>query len=72
MIMGQFKCSNDFIKYGKFLQKFQLVIRAGQIFRLYHQNFLIFEKISACDNRDSPNFQIASTNLPYFCENFRS
>ena len=55
-----------------FLQKFNLVIRAVQIFRLCHQNCLIFEKISARDNRHSSNFQVASTNLSYFCENFRS
>ena len=47
MIMGQFKCSNDFIKYGKFLQKFQLVIRAVQIFRLYYQNFLVLRKFQS-------------------------
>ena len=55
---------------GYFCKSFR--IRAVQIFRLYHQNCLIFEKISARDNRSSSNFEIASTNLPYFCENFRS
>ena len=53
MIIGEFKCLNDFIKYGMNLQKLYLVIRAVQIFRLCHQNCLIFEKISACDNRRS-------------------
>ena len=103
MIIGQFKCLNNFIKYGMNLQKLHLVIRAVQIFRLYHQNCLIFEKISAHDNRrsskillviigecqifkshqenrfifaktsardntGSPNFQVNSQYLPYFCQ----
>ena len=41
-----------------------------KIFRLYHQNCLIFEKISARDNKYSSNFQIASTNLPLFLRKF--
>ena len=53
MIIGQFKCLNNFIKYGMNLQKLHLVIRAVQIFRLYHQNCLIFEKISARHNSRS-------------------
>ena len=51
--MGKFKCLNDFIKYGMNLQKLDIVIRAVKIFRLYHQNCLIFEKISARHNSRS-------------------
>ena len=58
MIMGKFKCLNDRIKYGMSLQKLYLVIRAVQVFRLYHQNCLIFEKMPAYDNTGRSNFPI--------------
>ena len=43
-----------------------------RIFKWHHQNCLIFAKISVRYNRGSSNFQMASLNLGYFCENFHS
>ena len=47
------------------------MVRAVQIFRLYHQNCVIFEKILARDIRRNSNFQTASTNLPYFLSHIK-
>ena len=34
-----------------------------------HQNCLIFAKVSDCDNRGRSNYQVTSTELPYFAKN---
>ena len=38
------------------------------MFKLLQQNRFIFAKISARNNRGSPNFQVNSQNLPLFCQ----
>ena len=68
--MGQFKCSNNFIEFGVFLQIFQLVIRGeGQLL-----SDII--KTDLCLRKFQPVIigavQIASEKLPYFFENFCS
>ena len=65
--------SGHISKTALFLEKvYLLIIGAVQIFKWYHQNCLIFFKISARDNSSSSNFQMTLLDLGYFCENFNS
>ena len=43
-------------------------VGAGQIFKSLQQSRFIFAKILVRDNRGSPDFQVTSQNLPYFCQ----
>ena len=78
MMKGQFKFSIDTIKTALFFQKFQFVIiGAGQILKSHQQNCFIsalncFGKTLPRYNRDSANFQVTSSKLPYFCKKFNS
>ena len=49
-----------------------MIIGAGQVVKSHQQNCFIFEKLLARDTRDTSNFQITSTKLLYFYENFTS
>ena len=42
------------------------IIRAVRIFNWLHKIYHIFEKFLPRDNRDSLNFQVTSSKLPYF------
>ena len=65
--------SSHISKTALFLGKvYLLIIGSVRIFKWYHQNCLIFLKISARDNSSSSNFQMTLLDLGYFCENFNS